>query len=272
MYKTIFTYLSSPETADNLSEVGAYLSDVNGAHLIGAHNSARITIYGGVPSDLLAEHNHRQGEMAAAIEQSFEKAAASRNLSHEWRHKALNDTQVLGDILDQAHAADLVIACGDDQSDPLASFHDVPSRLALESGRPVLLVPANTRMNSVGQRITVAWNHSRESARAAFDALPLLRAAASVQILVVNSTQDGAANPGGDLASALSRHGVKAHTVVANTTTRSDADELTSALVPHGTDLLVMGCYGHSRLREMVLGGVTKHILGHMTMPVLLSH
>ena len=273
MYRTIFTYLSSPQTADNLSEVSAFLADTHHrAHLIGAHNSSRISIYGGVPSDFLAQHNHRQREMAAAIEQSFKTAAASRNLSHEWRHKLLNDTDVLGDILRQARAADLVIASDKDQSDPLASFDDLSIRLVLETGRPVLLVPAKTRMNSVGQRITVAWNQSRESARAAFDALPLLRTAASVEILAVNPTQDGATTPGEDLTFALSRHGVKAHAVVVNTTTRSEADELTAALALHQSDMLVMGCYGHSRLREMVLGGVTKHILGHMTIPVLLSH
>ena len=272
MYKTIFTYLPSPQTADNLSEVSAFLAETHRAHLIGAHNSARISLYGGVPSDVLAQHNHSQRETAKTIEQSFEKATTARNLSHEWRHKALNDTEVLGDIIHQARIADLVVACVNDKSDPLSSFHDVPIRLVLETGRPVLLVPANTQMKTVGQRITVAWNHSRESARAVFDALPLLRTAVSVEILAVNPKQDSAASPGEDLASALSRHGVKARAVVVNAAARSEGDELTAALTLHESDMLVMGCYGHSRLREMVLGGVTKYVLGRMTMPVLLSH
>jgi nucleotide-binding universal stress UspA family protein len=272
MYKTIFTYLPSPQTVDYLSELSAFLADTHRAHLIGAHNSARISLYGGVPSDILAQHNHSQRETAKTIEQSFEKAATARNLSHEWRHKALNDTEVLGDIIHQARIADLVVACVNDKSDPLSSFHDVPIRLVLETGRPVLLVPANTQMKSVGQRITIAWNHSRESARAVFDALPLLRMAVSVEILAVNPKQDGATSPGEDLASALSRHGVKARAVVVNAAARSEGDELTAALAKHESDMLVMGCYGHSRLREMVLGGVTKYVLGRMTMPVLLSH
>jgi nucleotide-binding universal stress UspA family protein len=272
MYSTIFTYLVSPQTAGNLSELSAYLADKHRAHLIGAHNSARISIYGGVPSDVLAQHNHQQREAAEAIQQTFETAAGSRNLSHEWRHKALKDTDVLGDIIHQARTADLVVACVNDKSDPLASFHDVPVRLALETGRPVLLVPATMQMKTVGERITIAWNHSRESARAVFDALPLLQTAVSVEILAVNATQDSATNPGEDLAAALSRHGVNARAEVVNTTARSEGDELLAALAKHGSDMLVMGCYGHSRLREMVLGGVTKYILGRMTMPVLLSH
>lgn len=272
MYRTIFTYLPSPQTADNLSELSVLLADTHRAHLIGAHNSARISIYGGMPSDILAQYNHSQHEAAKAIEQSFEKAAASRNLSHEWRHKALNDTDVLGDIIHQARTADLVVACVNDTSDPLSSFHDVPIRLVLETGRPVLLVPADTQIKSVGQRITIAWNHSRESARAVFDALPLLRTSVSVEILSVNPARDGAASPGGDLASALSRHGVNARAVAVNAAARPEGDELMAALALHESDMLVMGCYGHSRLREMVLGGVTKYVLGHMTMPVLLSH
>lgn len=272
MYKSILTYLSSPQTADNLSEVSAFLADTHRAHLIGAHNSPRISVYGGVPSDFLARYNQRQREMAAAIEQSFETAATSRNLSHEWRHKALNDIDVLGDIINQALTADLIVACANDTSDPIASFHDVPIRLVLDTGRPVLLVPAKTRMASVGQRVTIAWNHSRESARAAFDALPLLRIAASVEILAINPTQDGATDPGEDLASALSRHGINARSRVVNPTARSEAEELIAALALHDSDMLVMGCYGHARLREMVLGGVTKYVLAHMTIPVLLSH
>ena len=271
MYKTIFTYFPSPQTADNLSELSAFLAETHRAHLIGAHNSARISLYGGVPSDVLAQYNHSQRETAKTIEQSFEKAATARNLSHEWRHKALNDTEVLGDIIHQARIADLVVACVNDKSDPLSSFHDVPIRLVLETGRPVLLVPATAQMKTVGQRITVAWNHSRESARAVFDALPLLRTAVSVEILAVNPRQDSATSPGEALASALSRHGVKASALVVNAASRSEGDELTAALAKHESDMLVMGCYGHSRLREMVLGGLTKYVLGRMAMPVLLS-
>jgi nucleotide-binding universal stress UspA family protein len=272
MYKTIFTYLASPQMADYLSEFSAFLADTHRAYLIGAHNSARISIYGGVPSDILAQHNHSQRETAKALEERFVKVATSRNLSHEWRHKALDDTEVISDIINQARIADLVVACVNDKSDPFSSFHDVPIRLVLETGRPVLLVPADAQMKTVGQRITIAWNHSRESVRAVFDALPLLRTANSVEILAVNPTQDSATSPGEDLASALSRHGVNARAVVVNATARSEGGELMAALALNESDMLVMGCYGHSRLREMVLGGVTKYVLGHMTMPVLLSH
>ena len=98
---------------------------------------------------------------------------------------------------------------------------------------------ADMQVQTVGQRITIAWNHSRESARAVSDALPLLRTAASVEILAINLKQDSATSPGEDLASALSRHGLKASALVVNAASRSEADELTAALPKHESDLLV---------------------------------
>lgn len=272
MYKTILTYLSSPQSAPLVSEVSAYLADKHRAHLAGVHHSARISLYGGIPSDVLAQHNHKQREAAEAIEQAFRAAASSRNLEQEWRHKAMRDTEVMGDIIEQGRLADLVVACGNDDEDPLASFHDVPVRLVMETGRPVLLVPAKGSFQTIGERVTVAWNHSRESARAAFDALPLLKAASEVQILAVNSTKDGATQPGADLAASLVRHGVNAKTALANSTSSSDGEALLRSVADHGSDMLVMGCYGRPRFLEFVMGGVTKHVLAHMSVPVLMAH
>lgn len=272
MYKTILTYLPAAKSAGLLSEAASYLAEKCHAHLIGAHNSARITLYGGIPSDYLAQHNQRQREETEAVRASFEKAAGGRSISHEWRHKALRDTDAFDDIISAGRTADLIIAGGKGQDDPLGQWYDLPIRLVLETGRPVLLIPENVRIETIAERVTVAWNHSRESARAAFDALPILKMANAVRILAVNSTENGTHGPSHDLAATLSRHGVNAEAAVANTTSRSDAEELMVELKRANSDLLVMGCYGHSRLREMVLGGVTQHVLRHMMMPVLMSH
>ncbi len=198
--------------------------------------------------------------------------AQARGVAHEWRHRALTDTDAFIDIVAAARTSDLIIAGGQGEDDPIGRWYDLPLRLIMETGRPVLLVPENGSFASVGERITVAWNHSRESARAAFDALPLLRSASVVRILAVNSPESGAANPSEALAASLARHGVNAEAAVANSTVHSDAEALMSELALAGTDLLVMGCYGHSRLREMVLGGATKHVLNTMQIPVLMSH
>lgn len=272
MYKTIFTYLPSAESAPLLSGVAASLGKKCGAALIGAHNSVRIMLYGGVPSDYLAQHNHRQREEAEAIEAAFVQAAEAHGLQHEWRHKALADNEAFGDIVEAARTADLIIAGGTGEGDPLGQWYDLPIRLVLETGRPVLLVPENSGIDTLGEQVTIAWNGSKESARAAFDALPLLKLGARVRVLSVNSTEESTEDPTQDLVASLKRHGIDAEGAVSNTTDESESRHLLAEHARSGSDLLVMGCYGHSRLREMVLGGVTKHVLNHLNTPVLMSH
>lgn len=272
MYKTIFAYLPSTLSAGLLTEAGAYLAEKCHAHLIGAHNSARITLYGGIPSEYLAQHNKEERETADAIHETFEKVAGARNVSREWRQRAMKDVEAFADIVSAARTADLIIAGGKGESDPIGHWYDLPIRLVMETGRPVLLVPADGKVATMGERITVAWNHSRESARAAFDALPLLKMASSVRVLAVNSPEDGLDGPSKALAASLARHGVNAEAAVSNTTERSEGEELLAELQRSNSDMLVMGCYGHSRLREFALGGTTRYVLQHMTVPVLMSH
>jgi nucleotide-binding universal stress UspA family protein len=272
MYKTIFTYLPSAKSAPLLSAVAAALGEKCGATVIGAHNSVRIMLYGGVPSDYLAQHNHRQREEAEAIEAAFGQAAKAHGLQHEWRHKALADNAAFGDIIEAARTADLIIAGGTGEGDPLGQWYDLPIRLVLETGRPVLLVPENCGTDKPGEQVTIAWNQSKESARATFDALPLLQLATRVRVLSVNSTEESTEDPTQELVASLKRHGVDAEGVVSNTTDRSESEHLLAEHARSGSDLLVMGCYGHSRVREFVFGGVTQHALNHLKTPVLMSH
>jgi nucleotide-binding universal stress UspA family protein len=271
MYKTIFTYFSTAQTAGLLAETSVQLAQKHGAHLIGAHNSSRISLYGGIPSNILAQHNHSERIAAEAIEQAFTQAASAGAVSHEWRHQIVPDTEIFDDIIAQAHAADLIVACGNDGADPQAAYVNVPVRLAMETGRPVLLLPAAGGFAPIGERVALAWSNTRESARATFDALPMLTAAASATVLCVQSA-DGPAQPGGRIAAVLARHGVKTDTKVLSAGQKPDWEELLGAVTAGGYDLLVMGCYGHSRLRQMVLGGVTRHVLSHLALPVLISH
>jgi nucleotide-binding universal stress UspA family protein len=184
----------------------------------------------------------------------------------------MTDTEAFADIVAAARSADLVIAGGKGEDDPIGHWYDLPIRLVMETGRPVLLIPADGKIATFGERITVAWNHSRESARAAFDALPLLKMAQTVRVLAVNSPAEGIDGPSAALAASLARHGVNAEAAVSNATDHSDGQVLLGELQRSNSDMLVMGCYGHSRLREMVLGGATKKVLSQMSVPVLMSH
>jgi nucleotide-binding universal stress UspA family protein len=145
--------------------------------------------------------------------------------------------------------------------------------MALESGRPVLVVPRVGTYTSIGERILVAWNGKRESARATFDAMPLLSQASSVKVLTIEPAQaEEGTLPDTEIAASLARHGVKvtsARTIAPET---SVADEILNRVSDDSADLLVMGAYGHSRFRELVFGGVTRGIAQQMTVPTLLSH
>jgi nucleotide-binding universal stress UspA family protein len=145
----------------------------------------------------------------------------------------------------------------------------------LASARPVIVLPYANAASTLGTRVLVAWDDSRAAARALADALPLLRRAHSVQVMQFN--RDESSDEGGlssDLASVgewLARHGVPARTQV-ETNTISVAEALLSRAADLGSDLIVMGAFGHARWRERLLGGTTRDVLGTMTVPVLMSH
>jgi nucleotide-binding universal stress UspA family protein len=176
-------------------------------------------------------------------------------------------------VIEHGRATDLIIAGQTDPDWDLSPLLDFPEQLALESGRPVLVIPYVGRYPRVGRNVVIAWKPGRESARAVFDALPLLQCAENVHILEIKARDDerGIA-PDTSIAAALARHGVKPtiRTLVAPDI--SVGDELLSRLSDLDADLLVMGAYGHSRMRELIFGGATRHIARHMTVPTLLSH
>jgi nucleotide-binding universal stress UspA family protein len=137
------------------------------------------------------------------------------------------------------------------------------------------VVPYAGTFKTIGQRVLVAWNAGREATRAVNDALPLLEGAAKVTVLAINphgGLRGHGEVPGADIALHLARHGVRAEA----SAIKSDDVEIGALLLSQAADLnadlIVMGAYGHSRLREVVLGGATREILRSMTVPVLLSH
>jgi nucleotide-binding universal stress UspA family protein len=273
MYRTILLYLPSTHSAETVTDAAAQLARQHGAMLIGAHNTIAITVYGGLPADIVAEHNARERKEAEAVRFIFEDVAKRNDLAHEWRNRPARDTDAFRDIVGQGHCVDLIVAPGKDFRDPLGHWYDLPERLAMETGRPVLLMPRECAVESFGKRIMVAWNGSRESARAAFDSLPLLRAADSVCVLTIaDDVRSAASTSAADLTAALQRQGVRAELACIGGTRKPDGEELLAHVAERNCDMLVMGFYGHSRLREMVWGGVTRHVLKAMTVPVFISH
>ncbi|WP_188849663.1 universal stress protein [Aureimonas glaciei] len=280
MYKTILVVLDSKDRAEALMDLALPLADRHDAHLAGVHvMPADITASIGmfpaeIPAGFIEEtHRLRQFE-AEAIEAMFrEKARAAGATKTEWRcEQTLRPDN--GRLLNRhAMCADLVIAGQNPDAD--AGGDPMLADLVMGCGRPVLAVPYAGRFSQVGERVLVAWNGTREAARAAFDAVPLMQAAHHVRILAIDPKRDRPAAglaSADDLVVALARHGIPVEAATSYSADISAGDDILSSLADHGSDLLVMGCFGHSRVREMLFGGVTQHILKHMTVPVLLSH
>lgn len=276
-YKTILLHLNDQRRVAGLVDAAAHLASRSQAHLIGLFVMPPLAAYralsiggGKIKRGLLSFETE-----AERVQAAFETACRGRPFVSEWRRVEANHGTVADVVMDHGHACDLVIASQRDRGWDLSPVMDEPERLAVESGRPVLLIPHAGHFATIGRRATVAWNGRREAARAVFDALPLLQAAEHVRIVWINPADASGPNkdvPTADIAVALARHGVKCEAAVCVASDSGIGDTLLSGLVDDGSDLLVMGAYGHARFREFVFGGATRHILEHMTVPVLMSH
>lgn len=277
-YQTILLHLDEPDRVSGMLEAGCALARKFESHLTGLAVYVPVVLPAGATAsygpEIIAAHREEWERDAAVMEEKFRQACANQSFTSEWRIVDGGYQPMAATVAQQCGTTDIVVVS---QGAEMAAFgrDDLPERVVLEGGRPVLVVPRAGHYTTIAERVLVAWNGKRESTRAIFDALPLLKAASDVKVLAVESGRSGEAIdfPGAEIAAALARHGVKveaARTVLEGGAAVSD--ELLNRLSDEGRDLLVMGCYGHSRMHEFVFGGVTRDILANMTAPVLLSH
>jgi nucleotide-binding universal stress UspA family protein len=280
-YKTILVHVDEQPHITERIHVAVQLAQRCGAHLIGAAPSgvSRFVV-GSMPPEhhdpTLALHLGYLREQAhkalAAFEIECTKAALASFESRLIDDEAGPGVSLLG------RTADLVII-GQSESGQLG---DLPAHVITHCGRPVLLVPKQGHHASVGRQIVLAWDASGEAARALLLALPLLRQADKVSLVILESASDVHLLTDTALAdpqAMLARHNIVVTTIhqkLAHRRTvqrRSDVGQaLLSLSSDLSADLLVMGAYGHSRLRETILGGVTRTVLETMTIPVLMAH
>jgi nucleotide-binding universal stress UspA family protein len=264
--------------------VAVALSAAFGSHVTGAYLRQPISAFiGGMPytgslteikalEAIEAEARQNARKAAANAESQFRAAAEREGLATEWR-------DVEGDIAYSAvlhtRHADLAVIGQADPDHPVELAPHLVEAVLLGSGRPVLAIPYAGRFAEVGRAVLVCWNATREAARAVNDAMPILAKADKVIVFSVNAPDTYAGGPpipGADLALHLARHGVKAE---ASSTVSHEIDignTILSRAADFGSDLIVMGGYGHSRQREFILGGATRTLMQHMTVPVLMSH
>lgn len=168
----------------------------------------------------------------------------------------------------------VMTAATDDVRD-VQVIHGFFTALLLEAGRPVLVVPPQFKSQRPAKHVVVAWRPTREASRALHDAMPLLHAAESIDVLEVDPVggeRDDGQQPGADIATHLARHGLKVRVVVHGRSGESVATALTRHAEQSGAELVVAGGYGHSRFRQWMLGGVTRELLESASVPILFSH
>lgn len=274
-YKTIVVHVDSSTHSEARMRHASRLAVDASAHLIGSAFSG-VSRYAspevGAELAIVAARDFaaiRQRNEAALVQ--FDAIAAAEGvLSYERR---IMDDDPAGGLVQQARYADLVVVSQTDLNEPTSAHlvGGLPEQVVLGGGRPVLIIPYAGQFATIGSRALVAWDGSLEATRAIFNAIPLLRSAKAVSIVEFKPTDAAGREPGADLALYLARHGVRCEVRTESMPIRAGEDVLSLA-ADLQSDLIVMGGYGHSRFREIVLGGVTETILSSMTAPVVMSH
>lgn len=275
-YKTLLVPVLGELGSTGVLGAACEVAKRHGSSIVGLYviDFASFGGYGAaeVPPQIFELERERLLEVAAQRERVFKATCAEKGIDGEWRCVE-GSTQVVVDL----HARHCDLVCLESQRpDAGKGAGTVPGETFIfTTGRPVLVVPSDYAGAAIGDSVALAWNSSKESARAQGDALTVLKRAASVAVVSVADavTSDRESNMIGiDIGRLLARHDVEfeVHTVHPGTTPVGEA--LHEWTRENRIDLVVMGAYGHSRLREMVLGGATRWMLGHATMPVLMSH
>jgi nucleotide-binding universal stress UspA family protein len=279
-YKTILVHVDGSRHANRRIAIAANLAKLYDAHLVGValtglpeffYNPMMLDPVDPALEPLLKVPRER----AAAALANFEGIA--RQFHAGSLETRLEENESARGISLQARYCDLVVLGQFDPDDTEPSTRDdFAETVILESGVPVLMIPFASAVAGTGQRALVSWDAGKQAVRAVHYALPMLQRAAQVDVAVFDPETlpaSARAVPDKDILEWLGRHGIAAK--VRRQPTTGDIDigkALLSLAADLGSDLLVMGCYGHTRFREVLLGGVSREILRSMTLPVLMAH
>jgi nucleotide-binding universal stress UspA family protein len=280
--KTILVNLNNEARAPELIAAAAAIARPVEAHVAGLFVMPPLF----VPSDIIMpmgadfydEQVREHEDQAKRVKAVFDRLTSGEPYVAEWRIHGDARTayaSIAEGVIEQARSAELVIVSQavDGKDSPLLT--DIPERVALEGGRPVLVIPSVWLAKEYGHNVAVAWNDSREATRATFDALPFLERAKKIRLITVGEETDSDGNKlilPAEVAATLARHGLNVDVELVPKSGRHYGDAILARVAADGSDLLVMGAYGHSRMREFILGGATREVLKHMTVPVLMSH
>lgn len=228
-----------------------------------------------IPAEVLTAQREEAAKQAQATLERVRAMGDREGIAIETRHEWTMPDDFGAAFARHARHADLGIVGQADPEEGDVDAELIAEAAFMQSGRPALLIPFIGARTLPPKVVLIAWDGSREATRAVGDAMPLLAKASQVLVLVVDpGSLRGRVGeqPGADLATHLARHGLKAEVVTAASGGLGVGEVIIGQASDAGADLVVMGAYGHSRLRELVLGGATQSILDHMSVPALLSH
>lgn len=276
-YKNLIVHVDDSDASQGRVAAAIGLAQAHDAHLTGLYVGIEPALPGTigteVPPEFLRDLEAKLEEQVAAAKQRFTRQVEREGLAADCRTAAASYMRVPGTVALHARYADLAIIGQPDPEGQAFESHNVAEGVVMAAGRPVLLIPYIGAGEAIGRRVLVAWDGGRESTRAVNDALPMLERAHAVTVLTINPAKGThGEEPGADIALHLARHGIRVDVAHIETRELSVGDAILSRAADDGADLLVMGAYGHSRMREWVLGGATRQILAEMTVPVLMAH
>ena len=278
-YKTILVSLNEVGRLAELVAAAVSLARDTGAHVSGLYVVPAVQVYPSVGFEAapqVFEGNRSYfKDNVARVKQAFEEAMRREGLSHDF-HQIDASTPVIADeVVASGRVADLVVVSATDPEEITGVERDFVEQTVMALGRPVIVLPYKGKAAVSLNEVVIGWDGGREAARAAFDALPLLKKAGKVRVVRIDPQKDPSLRgsvAGADLAEALSRHGVKAEAQGYPTDGQDEGQALMRCAEDAGAGLIVMGAYGHSRLAEFIFGGATRFVLNRLVCPVLMSH
>ncbi|MCC2955255.1 universal stress protein [Massilia sp. IC2-477] len=274
MYKTIIVHVDESPLTEARVRAAAGLAATHEAHLVGCAATgmswpAYAMLTGSMAVTPVNEFEVLRSTARACLERFMERA---RQLGVESLEQRMVEDENRDALLLQARYADLVVT-GQDAGDA-ATVRGLPQYLAMHGVRPVLVVPPSYEGAPIADSVVVGWDGSAQAIRAIAGAMPVLARARSVRLALVNADLESGLHgdePGADMALYLARHGVRVE-VLRERAQASVGDALIAIARDSGAGLLVTGAFGHSRYREIVLGGVTRVLLDRAPLPVLMAH
>jgi nucleotide-binding universal stress UspA family protein len=272
--RDILVHVKLYEDWSNHIELAAGLAKAHGARLTGLCTQRDLAVLRSIMGSHAPTVREREAaDLAkiAVLEKKFRAMLATHGISGDWQTGEGNASELLT-MAGRFH--DLIVV---EQTDPRTDEHgwDAAGQTVLASGKPTLVVPHAHPVGALGQRVCVAWNGDREAALAVQAALPILMKASAVTVLEGKGKEQYASItrlPPLDVIGYLARHGVTASREQLTAAEPNVGSAILSKAAALKADLVVMGAYGRSRLREWVLGSTTGYVIDHLTLPVLMAH